>query len=260
MQAVTAVTGLRQRLAEAGVAADSEPVAAWDALRKAEGERATIIDLYELVASPRGLAAHELPLAERSSLWATVMPALRPGFQQTAGSDRADDPPAVVPYDESWPSRYTEWEARLSARLGNEIQRVEHVGSTSVPGLAAKPVIDILVSTADLAAEALYCAPLDRAGLQLRYRDDQHRYFRPVAGRPWDVHVHVCAAGSAWERRHLLFRDYLRASTKARAAYAEVKFAASRLWRGDRMGYNAAKTRVILDIMEQAETWAAHGP
>jgi GrpB-like predicted nucleotidyltransferase (UPF0157 family) len=252
------VTGLTQRLAAAGVEADSDPLAAWDALRKAEGERATIIDLYELVASPRGLAAHELPLAERRSLWATVMPALRPGFQQTVGSDRADDPPAVVPYDESWPSCYAGWQAHLSAQLGNVAQRVEHVGSTSVPGLAAKPVIDIQVSTADLAAEDLYCAPLERAGVQLRYRDDQHRYFRPFAGRPWDVHVHVCAVGSRWERRHLLFRDYLRASAKARAAYAEVKFVASRLWRGDRLGYNAAKTRVILDIMEKAETWAAH--
>jgi GrpB-like predicted nucleotidyltransferase (UPF0157 family) len=57
--------------------------------------------------------------------------------------------------------------------------------------------------------------------------------------------------------RHLLFRDYLRASPEARAAYADVKFVASRLWRGDRKGYNAAKTRVILDIMEQAEIWAA---
>ena len=251
------MTGLRQRLAAAGVEADSDPLAVWDALRKAEGDRATIIDLYELVASPRGLAAHELPLAERRSLWATVMPALRPGFEQAVDSDRADDPPAVVPYDESWPSRYAGWEARLSAQLGNVAQRVEHVGSTSVPGLAAKPVIDIQVSTADLAAEDLYSAPLERAGVQLRYRDDQHRYYRPFAGRPWDVHVHVCAAGSRWERRHVLFRDYLRADTKARAAYAEVKFVASRLWHGDRMGYNAAKTRVILGIMEKAETWAA---
>jgi GrpB-like predicted nucleotidyltransferase (UPF0157 family) len=258
VQVVTAVTGLRKRLAAAGVEADSAPLAAWQALRTAEGQRATIIDLYDLVASPRGLAAHELPLAERRSLWVTVMPALRPGFHQTAGSDRADDPPAVVPYDQSWPSRYAGWQALLCAKLGSVAQRVEHVGSTSVPGLAAKPVIDIQVSTADLAAEALYCAALERAGVQLRYRDDQHRYFRPFAGQPWDVHVHVCAARSRWERRHLLFRDYLRASATARAAYAEAKFAASRLWRGDRMGYNAAKTQVILDIMEKAEIWAAH--
>ena len=85
-------------------------------------------------------------------------------------------------------------------------QRVEHVGSTSVPGLAAKPVIDIQVSTADVAAEDLYSAPLERAGVQLRYRDNQHRFFRPFPGRSWDVHVHVCAAGSRWERRHLLVR------------------------------------------------------
>lgn len=173
------------------------------------------------------------------------------------GSDRADDPPAVVPYDQSWPSRYAGWKARLSAQLGNVAQRVEHVGSTSVPGPAAKPVIDIQVSTADLAAEALDCAPLERVGAQLRYREDQHRYFRPFAGQPWDVHA-CLRGGSRWERRHLLFRDYLRASTKARAAYAEVKFVASRLRRGDRMGYNAAKTQAILDIMEKAEIWAAH--
>jgi GrpB-like predicted nucleotidyltransferase (UPF0157 family) len=253
------VTGLSQRLAAAGVDAEADPVAVWEVLRKAEGERATIIDLYELVASPRGLAAHELPLAERRSLWVAVMPALRPGFEQTVGSDRADDPPAVVPYDESWPRRYAGWQVQLSAELGDVARRVEHVGSTSVPGLAAKPVIDIQVSTADLAAEELYSAPLERAGVELRYRDHQHRYFRPFAGRPWDVHIHVCAVGSRWERRHLLFRDYLRASTEARAAYAEAKFAASRLWRGDRMGYNAAKTQVILDIMQKADTWAAHG-
>jgi len=184
------------------------------------------------------------------------MPTGRPGFQQAEGSDRSDDPQAVVPYDESWPSRYARWEARLCAQLGSAVQRIEHVGSTAVPGLAAKSVIDIQVSTADVAAEDLYSAPLERAGVQLRYRDDEHRFFRPFAGRPWDVHVHVCAVGSRWERRHLLFRDYLRASAKARAAYAEVKFAAARLWAGDRMGYNAAKTRVILDIMEKAETWA----
>jgi GrpB-like predicted nucleotidyltransferase (UPF0157 family) len=111
----------------------------------------------------------------------------------------------------------------------------------------------------NLAADDLYTAPLERAGVQLRYRDDQHRFFRPRSGRPWDVHVHVCAAGSGWERRHLLFRDYLCISAEARAAYAEVKFAAARIWHGDRMGYNAAKTRVILDIMAKAETWAASG-
>jgi GrpB-like predicted nucleotidyltransferase (UPF0157 family) len=257
------VSSLDHRLAAAGAAAGADayadPLAAWHALRKAEGERVTIIDLYELVAAPRGLAAHELPLAERKSMWGAVMPARRPGFEQAEGSDRADDWPALVPYDQSWSARYAQWEARLSAHLGDCARRIEHVGSTSVPGLAAKPVIDIQVSVADLHADELYVAALERAGVQLRYRDNEHRFLRPPAGKPWDVHVHVCAAGSGWERRHLLFRDYLRVSSKARAAYADVKVAATGRWRGDRMGYNAAKTRVILDILQAAETWAADG-
>jgi GrpB-like predicted nucleotidyltransferase (UPF0157 family) len=252
-----AVSSLDRQLAAAYADACADPMAEWEALRKAEGERVTIIDLYELVASPRGLAPHELPLAERKSMWAAVMPARRPGFQQTEGSDRADDWPEMVPYDPSWPGRYSAWEARLSAELGDSARRIEHVGSTSVPGLAAKPVIDIQVSVGNVAAEDLYVAALERAGVQLRYRDDEHRFFRPPAGEPWDVHVHVCAADSAWERRHLLFRDYLRVSGDARTAYADVKAAATGRWHGDRMGYNAAKTRVILDILGSAEDWAA---
>jgi GrpB-like predicted nucleotidyltransferase (UPF0157 family) len=228
----------------------------WLALREAAGPRVTIIDLYDLVASPRGLAPHELPLAERRSLWPLVMPARRPGFEQAEGSDRADDQPAVGPYDESWPGRYAEWAARLATELGPVAERIEHVGSTSVPGLAAKPVIDIQLSVADVAAEDRYRGPLERTGVQLRYRDDEHRFFRPVAGRPWDVHVHVCGTGSDWERRHLLLRDYLRASPAARAAYAEVKLTSSGRWGGDRMGYNAAKTGVILDLLAEAEAWA----
>jgi hypothetical protein len=119
------VASLSQRLAAARVEAGSDPLAAWVALREAEGEAVTIIDLYEMVASSRGLAAHELPLAERKTMWAAVMPARRPGFQQTEGSGRADDPPAVVPYDRSWPGRYASWQARLSAQLGTAAQRVD---------------------------------------------------------------------------------------------------------------------------------------
>jgi GrpB-like predicted nucleotidyltransferase (UPF0157 family) len=253
------VSSLDRRLAAAGADASADPMAAWQALRRAEGERVTIIDLYELVASPQGLEPHELPLPERKSLWAAVMPVRRPGFQQAEGSDRDDDWPAMIPYDPAWPTRFTAWEARLSAELGDSARRIEHVGSTSVPGLPAKPIIDIQVSVADVAIDHEYVAAFERAGVQLRYRDDEHRFFRPPAGKPWDVHVHVCETGSGWERRHLLFRDYLRASRDARAAYADVKEAAAGRWRGDRMGYNGAKTRVILDILRRAEDWAADG-
>jgi GrpB-like predicted nucleotidyltransferase (UPF0157 family) len=73
-----------------------------------------------------------------------------------------------------------------------------------VPGLAAKPIVDIQVSVADMGREDCYVPQCQAAGLQLRSRDREHRYFRPPADRPRDVHVHVCAAGSRWERVHLL--------------------------------------------------------
>ena len=83
-----------------------------------------------------------------------------------------------------------------------------------------------------------------------------HRYFRPPAGQPRDVHVHVCAAGSQWERDHLLFRDYLRADPAACRRYAEAKRANVRRWSDDGWAYTEAKTGVVLDILEQAVDWA----
>ncbi len=77
--------------------------------------------------------------------------------------------------------------------------RIEHVGSTSVPGPAAKPIVDVQVSAADLDDEAAYVPPIEAVGLQLRSRDELHRYFRPFRGAPRDIHVHVCHVGSALE-------------------------------------------------------------
>ena len=144
--------------------------------------------------------------------------------------------------------------ARKSTRTA---LRIEHVGSTSVPGLPAKPVIDIQVSVASLHDEDSYVPPCQAAGLQLRSRDDGHRFFRPPAGRPRDVHVHVCAAGSSWERGHLLFRDFLRADRAGQDAYAAMKLQTASRWRDDRMGYTEAKNDLILDLLDQAERWAA---
>ena len=95
----------------------------------------------------------------------------------------------------------------------------------------------------------------DAAGLQLRFRDDQHRYLQPPPGQPRDVHVHVCQQGSDWERL-LLFRDYLRASADARESYAAAKREAARLWADQSAAYTEAKSDVILDILNRAEAWA----
>ena len=248
---------LADRLAAAGVSHEAEPWEAWLQLRAAEGDHATVIDLYELVAAPQGLAAHELPAATRLSLARQAMAQTWPGFAVTEGSERPRVPLVVVDYDPAWPQAYERWRQRVAAALGPAVLGIEHVGSTSVPGLAAKPIVDIQVSVADLGGEPRYVPPLQAAGLVLRSRDDLHRYFRPPAGQPHEVHVHVCAAGGHWERDHLLFRDYLRAHPVACRRYAEAKRTIVRRWSDDGWAYTEAKTGVVLDILEQAEDWAA---
>jgi len=104
--------------------------------------------------------------------------------------------------------------------------------------------------------EDRYVPACEAAGLQLRFRDDQHRYFQPPPRRPRDVHVHVCQQGSDWERLHLLFRDYLRASAAAREAYAAAKREAAGLWADQGAAYTEAKSGVILGILSRAEVWA----
>ena len=247
---------LADRLAAAGVTDGADPMEAWLQLRAAEGNRATIIDLYELAAAPQGLTAHDLPVTVRLSLARQAVPHMWPGFSITDGSERPAVPLVVIDYDPAWPHTYARWRHRIGAALGPAALGIEHVGSTSVPGLAAKPIVDIQVSVADLADERRYVPQLEEVGLALRSRDEMHRYFRPPAGQPRDVHVHVCAAGSQWERDHLLFRDYLRADPAACRRYAEAKRANVRRWSDDGWAYTEAKTGVVLDILEQAMDWA----
>ena len=250
---------LDARLAAAGVPSDTTPVDAWRRLRAVEGPRCTVIDLYELVARERGVTASDLPLTERIPLARSVLPDVWPAFATTAGSERHDDPIRVVEYDARWPADFGRWRRVVDDCLGATALRIEHVGSTSVPGLAAKPIIDIQISVADPAAETRFVPHLERAGLQLRSRDDLHRYFRPFPGQPRAVHVHVCAANSVWEREHLLFRDYLRTHSQARADYVAAKRQAAAVWADDGIAYTDAKSTATLAILEQAEQWQRIG-
>jgi GrpB-like predicted nucleotidyltransferase (UPF0157 family) len=247
---------LARRLATAGVSDISDPVLAWRKLREAEGPRASGIDLYRLAARQRGIAVHELPGADRAALASAATPVLIPGYRPVAHRRRAREPVDLVPYSPDWPRRFDWWRGRIRAALGATALRAEHVGSTSVPGLAAKPVIDIQVSVADIADEARYAGQLESLGLQLGNRDDVHRYFSPVPEQPRELHLHLCQAGSGWERDHLLFRDYLRAHPAAADRYLAGKRAAAIAWRDDRWAYTEAKTDVILDILEDAEAWS----
>jgi len=233
----------------------SDPIEQWRQLKRAGGRRVTIIDLYALVAGPRGLEPHELPLDERLELSRSALPIIWPGFENTHASERPPEVVEVVDYDPTWPERYVRWRALIREALGETALRIEHVGSTAVPGLPAKPVIDVQVSVDDIDNESAYVDPLEAAGLQLRTRDELHRYFRPFPDQPREVHVHVCPAGSAWERDHVLFRDYLRTHPDAVDAYASAKRSAATRWHDDRLAYTDAKTETVLHIMELANSW-----
>lgn len=247
---------LADRLISAGVGDGAEPWEAWLLLRAAEGNRATVIDLYELVAAAQGVAAHELRAETRLALARQAMAQTWPGFTVAEGTGRPGLL-VVVDYDPAWPLTYEHWRRRIAAALGGTAIRIEHVGSTSVPGLAAKPIVDIQVSVADLGDEPRYVLPLAETGLVLRSRDELHRYLRQPADQAREVHVHVCTADGRWEREHLLFRDYLRVDTAACLRYGEVKRAIVERWSDDGWAYTEAKTGVVLDILEQAEQWAA---
>lgn len=244
------MASLDERLAAADVAPGTDAMTAWRAMRSAEGAHTTILDLYELAARETHRTARDLDGAERLALARRALPEIWPGFELTPSGERHDGPITIADYDPQWPARYAQWRNRILQVI--DVVRIEHVGSTSVPGLPAKPIIDIQVSVDNLEDEARYVSALERLGLELRSRDEWHRYFRPAPNRPRKVHVHVCASGSAWERDHLLFRDYLRTHPGARDAYAAAKQEAARVWGDDRIAYTEAKTEVILQIMERA--------
>ncbi|MBP1632729.1 MAG: hypothetical protein H6Q11_1017, partial [Acidobacteria bacterium] len=124
-------------------------------------------------------------------------------------------------------------------------------------GLAAKPVVDIMVIVPDVESEGSFLPAIEGLGVPLRSRETGHRYFRPAPSHPREVQIHVWQAGSEGERLHLLFRDYLRAHPAARDDYAAMKQDAAESYRDDRIAYNEAKSGHILDVLEAAERWAA---
>lgn len=159
----------------------------------------------------------------------------------------------IVDYDPAWPSRFLREREWIAEALGPVARRIDHVGSTAVPGLAAKPIVDIDVSVPDVDAEQAYLGPLVAAGYHLRVREPGHRMVR-TAGL--DVHVHVCGAGSDWWRRHLLFRDWLRQDAGDREAYATLKRRlALRDW-PDMNEYADAKSELVAEITTRAKAWA----
>ncbi|GAA3806671.1 GrpB family protein [Nocardioides panacisoli] len=152
-------------------------------------------------------------------------------------------------YDPAWPAAYAEHEQRIRRALGPTAAQVEHIGSTSVPGLAAKPIIDVLVTVEDITAEEDYLDQLLAAGYELRVREPGHRLVRTPAR---DVHVHVLEVGDGAAADYLLFRDRLRSHPEDRAFYERTKrLLVEQDW-ADMNAYAEAKTDVIAGIKERA--------
>jgi GrpB-like predicted nucleotidyltransferase (UPF0157 family) len=250
---------LARRLADAGLDPEDfgEPGDAWRLLHARFGRRMTLIDRYELEAAHRGITPEQLDRDERARLTREVLAAHYPGLEFTASSGRPlADPIDVVAYQESWAASFADWRERLVAALEEQAVRIEHVGSTAVPGLPAKPIVDVQVGVRDVERESSYVPAIEQLGVALRFREPEHRYFRPSGDRPRTVQIHVCTAGGEWEREHLLFRDYLRADAAARSAYARLKRELAERYRDDRLAYNEGKTGFVLDALIAARAWA----
>jgi GrpB-like predicted nucleotidyltransferase (UPF0157 family) len=170
---------------------------------------------------------------------------------------KAGDPIVVVPYDPEWPALFREQAERLREALGGVALRIDHIGSTSVPGLAAKPVIDVQISVAALEPVDAFRVPLERLGYVFRAEnaDRTKRYFREPPGTR-RTHVHVRRHGSWSEQWALLFRDFLRAHPEVAERYAALKRQLAQRYRNERDAYVEAKTPFFWETIAQADAWA----
>jgi len=158
----------------------------------------------------------------------------------------------VVDYDPRWSEKYEQHAKRIKAALKEHLLQVEHVGSTSVPGLAAKPIIDIDVIVEDSSDETTYLPALEKAGYVLRVREPDWHEHRMMRTPELDVHVHIFSPDSPEFKRHLVFRDWLRRNTEDRQLYDTTKRQlAARQWE-DMNAYARAKSEVVERIIATA--------
>jgi GrpB-like predicted nucleotidyltransferase (UPF0157 family) len=170
-----------------------------------------------------------------------------------------DAPITLAEYDPAWPARYEREAAQIRAAMGDRARLIEHVGSTAVPGLAAKPRIDVLLAVADSSDEASYVPALEAAGYVLHIREPgwhEHRAFR---GLKTDLNLHVFSEGCVEIERMLRFRDHLRRNKADRLLYERQKRAlAKRTWKYGQH-YADAKTTIVEEILARADTAQRRG-
>ena len=161
-------------------------------------------------------------------------------------------PIKLAQYNPEWPKQFAREAQRIRAALGDRAIRIEHVGSTSVPELIAKPIIDILLVVADSADERSYAPDLVAAGYVLRIREPDWHEHRLFNGPETDLNLHVFTSASVEIARMLRFRDRLRSHAEERERYARAKeLLAKRTWKHVQ-DYADAKSQVIEEILARA--------
>jgi len=163
----------------------------------------------------------------------------------------------IHPYDSHWPQLFSTQATALRQALGETALRIDHIGSTSVPGLAAKPVIDIQISVRAFDPLEAFQHPLEGLGYVFRANNPERtkRYFREAPGTR-ETHIHVRCLGSWAEQFALLFRDYLRLHPDDANAYAALKRQLAEQYGEDRHGYTDAKDPFIWQVIYKADRWS----
>ncbi len=160
----------------------------------------------------------------------------------------------VVDYDPRWPQLYVDERANVAAALGTMVESIEHIGSTSVRGLSAKPIVDLLVTVARLGPVDLYARPLGPLGytyFSVMGNDERYTFGK---GDPHTHHLHVVQHGGEEHLRPLLFRDYLRAHPEAAREYAALKRTLAARFHDDRRAYLAGKSEFVRSIEARARS------
>jgi GrpB-like predicted nucleotidyltransferase (UPF0157 family) len=160
----------------------------------------------------------------------------------------------IVEYDHEWPALYAGEAARIRSALGHRALQIEHVGSTSVPELAAKPVIDILLVVHDSADEAAYVPDLEARGYTVRIREPEWFEHRLFNGPDTPINLHVFSSGCEEIERMLKFRDWLRNNAADRDLYTRTKQRLAEHEWASVQDYADAKTSIVREILARAVT------
>jgi GrpB-like predicted nucleotidyltransferase (UPF0157 family) len=172
--------------------------------------------------------------------------------------DRFDPAVRIVDYDPAWPVLAHAELRRIRKALGEAAARLEHVGSTAVPGLAAKPILDLQLSVDAIESRERYVGPLERLGYLFvpEPESPDYHFFGMPPERPRTHHLHVCEVDSEHELRHVAVRDFLRTHADDAARYAALKHALVARNPHDRLAYIEGKDDYLAALERRALTWA----